>query len=43
MPENIAFLKAMEDLMFARRESDMFGTTNSDEYDPAVGATGPID
>jgi histidinol-phosphate aminotransferase len=42
-PDNRAFLAAMEELMTARRESDMFGTTNGDERDPAVGATGPID
>ncbi|HEY5506669.1 MAG TPA: histidinol-phosphate transaminase [Coriobacteriia bacterium] len=41
--DNRAFLAAMEELMTARRESDMFGTTNGDERDPAVGATGPID
>ena len=42
--ENTRFLKAMEELMTASRESDMFGTRGgSDEHDPAVGLTGPID
>jgi histidinol-phosphate aminotransferase len=40
--ENTRFLKAMEDLMTDRRESDLFGTMSS-EHDPAVGLTGPID
>jgi histidinol-phosphate aminotransferase len=42
MKENAAFLKAMEELMTTRRGSDLFGRTNTDEQDPAVGATGPI-
>jgi histidinol-phosphate aminotransferase len=42
--ENHAFLKAMEQIMTARRESDMFGTRNGEEeHDPAVGAAGPLD
>jgi len=41
--ENERFLSAMGELMAARRESDLFGTTNGDEHDPAVIAEGPID
>jgi histidinol-phosphate aminotransferase len=41
--DNKAFLAAMEELMLARRESDMFGTTNGEERDAAVGSFGPID
>lgn len=41
--ENKRFLKAMGELMLARRESDLFGTTSNDEHDPAVGVEGPLD
>ena len=41
--ENQAFLKAMSELMAARRESDLFGTRNGDEHDPAVVSEGPVD
>jgi histidinol-phosphate aminotransferase len=41
--ENRAFLAAMEDLMTQRRESDMFGTTGSDEQDPTASVLGPLD
>jgi histidinol-phosphate aminotransferase len=41
--ENQRFLAAMGELMSARRESDLFGTTNGDEHDPAVGVEGPLD
>jgi histidinol-phosphate aminotransferase len=41
--ENRAFLAAMGAVMAARRESDLFGTTNGDEHDPAVGTEGPLD
>jgi histidinol-phosphate aminotransferase len=41
--ENRAFLDAVAELMTSRRGSDLFGTTNGDEHDPAVGAEGPLD
>ena len=41
--DNKAFLLAMDELMRARRENDMFATANGDEYDTAVGTSGPID
>jgi histidinol-phosphate aminotransferase len=41
--ENHAFLAAMDELMTQRRESDMFGTTSSDERDPATSILGPLD
>jgi hypothetical protein len=41
--ENHAFLAAMDELMTQRRESDMFGTTSSDERDPATSTLGPLD
>jgi histidinol-phosphate aminotransferase len=41
--ENRRFLEAVAELMAARRESDIFGTTNGDERDRTVGAEGPLD
>jgi histidinol-phosphate aminotransferase len=40
--DNQRFLAAMGELMSARRESDLFGTTNTDERDSAVTAEGPL-
>jgi histidinol-phosphate aminotransferase len=41
--ENRAFLAAMEDLVTQQRASDMFGTTEGDDGDQAVGAAGSAD
>jgi histidinol-phosphate aminotransferase len=41
--ENQRFLTAVAELMAARRESDLFGTTNGAERDQAVGREGPLD
>lgn len=41
--ENKRFLTAITQIMTARRGSDLFGVTNADEFDPAVGPEGPLD